>query len=371
MNSLDDKILSINLLERIINWISNGREIFKQYFTFHKLYFYESKQALRRVRNEFYIYKDKIQETIDTYPLNKNVVEEIENLISEAEKVRAPSKLWPIIYLIELDIIKLYNLKKLLVYSHSVDGNLNILNENRQNKWREKLTEFNGLELEQIDVESFREVLSTVTFEINEAHRINNMTNELKQNLLKRFILMTVIIGALSWIFLYSIVKDPLIGYGIFIGMLGGFFSRVLSVQSLEFKPPAFSLISLYTYTQPFLGGIGALVLYLVLISPLGPQIISGDTFYLSPEQTKIYFGATIQSNSNVLGMFWPSLANSTSAAEIIINRYPKPGLFLLLSFFAGFSERWLLGTLETIVGKKLQKESNNQECLPKAKEKL
>ena len=52
-----------------------------------------------------------------------------------------------------------------------------------------------------------------------------------------------------------------------------------------------------------------------------------------------------------------------------MLPQYPRPILFLLLAFLAGFSERWLPGTLNTIIGEKLQHAS--EEKKPTATERL
>ncbi|MCK9211891.1 MAG: hypothetical protein M0P61_13710 [Ignavibacteriaceae bacterium] len=343
--------------ERAKYWTADKSAAFSRFFTFRKHYYLEAQQAFRKTESEYNVLKSIIESKQTQTPEEKDTIIEIDKLICEARTQMTYAELWPYIHLIELHLLRLYDLTSLLSYLSIVRNNLYILKVEDKTEWEKKLAEFDTItDTSKIDTEYLRKLLYTITSEINEARRINFMTNDLKHDLMKRFIRITVIIGLFAWLFTYMIVRDPLVHYAIVIGVLGGFFSRILAIQTLEFKPPAFSLLSLYTYTQPLLGGIGALILYLILISPIGPEVISGNTFYLSQEQTAKYFQATITYKPKVFGMPLPMIVTDSTSASIVIHQYPKPGLFLLLAFLAGFSERWLLGTLETIVGKKLQK---------------
>lgn len=357
----EDKKISV----KIMTWINKMGERFSRILTFRRHYYLEAQQAFRKVVSEYNVIKSIVNAKQNQTPEDTDTIHEIDSLICEATKQETYSQLWPYIHLIELQLIRLYDYKSLLSYRITVLNNLNALKEADKNRWEKELS---SLE-EKPDEEYLKRILYKVTSEINEAQRINFMTNDLKRDLMKRFIRITLIIGLLAWVLTFMIVRDSLVHYAIVIGLMGGFFSKILSIQTLEFKPPAFALISLYTYTQPLLGGLGALVLYLILISPIGPEVISGDTFYLDSLQTQHYFQSTIDYKPTIFGIPIPMIIPNKYAASIVIERYPKPGLFLLLSFLAGFSERWLLGTLESIVGKKLKKEetqSDKKEVKPK-----
>jgi len=354
--------------EKFKNWITDKTAAFSRFFTFRKHYYLEAQQAFRKAESEFYVLKSIVTKKDNITNEEADTIIEIEKLIGEAHKQITYAELWPYIHLIELHLIRLYDKNSLLSYLSIVRNNLYSLNEADRKEWEAKLNPFvSCTEESKMDTDCLRRILYTITSEINEVRRISFMTSDLKRDLMKRFIRITVVIGVLAWIFIYSILRDPLVHYAVIIGVLGGFFSRILSIQTLEFKPPAFALLSLYTYTQPLLGGIGALLLYILLISPLGPELISTNTFYLQPSETTAYIDALVKKDtSTFLGNRIPLIVPDTSTAKIVINNYPKPGLFLILAFIAGFSERWLLGTIDNIVGAKLKKK---EEAKPKPEE--
>jgi len=345
-----------SVYERAKRWVVEKSAAFSRFFTFRKHYYLEAQQAFRKVESEFSVLKSVVYAKEVQTPEALDTIREVDKLIEEARGQMTYAEFWPYIHLIELHLINLYDLKELIAKLSIVRNNLYVLKDGDKVEWEKRLSEFDAAEPSKIDTEFLLKILYTVTSEINEERRTRFMTNDLKHDLMKRLIRITVIIGVLAWMFTFMIVRDNLVHYAVIVGVLGGFFSRILSTQSLEFKPPAFALLSLYTYTQPLLGGIGALILYLILISPIGPGVISGDTFYLTPADTRIYVDSLVTNHPDVLGIPFPLIASDSTSAKIVIHQYPKPGLFLLLAFLAGFSERWLLGTLETIVGKKLQK---------------
>lgn len=330
-----------------------------RFFNIKQIYYLDAHQAFRKIVSEYAVIHSVIlaKETISAE--EHDAVIEIDLVIEEAKKIKSYEELWPFIHLIEFQILKLYDVKMLLSQLIIMRNNLYLLDEEDRKRWDVVLTKFDNIaDGGAIDEAYFRSVIYTLTAEIQEARRLNFMTTDLKQSLMKRFFWITLATGILAWSFAYAIIRDPLVHYAIIFGVLGGFFSRVLSLRNLEFKPAAFSLLALYTYIQPLFGGIGALILYLILISPVGPQVISGDTFYLSTAETHEYIKTKLSDSTTIMSWNVPSLIKDTTqiSTSKVISQYPKPGLFLLLAFLAGFSERWLLGTLETIVGKKLQK---------------
>lgn len=330
-----------------------------RFFNIKQIYYLDAHQAFRKIVSEYAVIHSVIlaKETISAE--EHDAVIEIDLVIEEAKKIKSYEELWPFIHLIEFQILKLYDVKMLLSQLIIMRNNLYLLDEEDRKRWDVVLTKFDNIaDGGAIDEAYFRSVIYTLTAEIQEARRLNFMTTDLKQSLMKRFFWITLATGILAWSFAYAIIRDPLVHYAIIFGVLGGFFSRVLSLRNLEFKPAAFSLLALYTYIQPLFGGIGALILYLILISPVGSQVISGDTFYLSTAETHEYIKTKLSDSTTIMSWNVPSLIKDTTqiSTSKVISQYPKPGLFLLLAFLAGFSERWLLGTLETIVGKKLQK---------------
>lgn len=330
-----------------------------RFFNIKQIYYLDAYQAYRKIVSEYAVIHSVIMAKTTITAEEHDAVIEIDQLIREAKKIKSYEELWPIIHLIEFQILRLYDLKTLFSRLIIICNNLYMLDEEDRKRWDVVLKKFDNIaDGGAVDEAYFRSVIYTLTAEIQEARRLNFMTTDLKQSLMKRFFWITLATGILAWVFAYAIIRDPLVHYAVIFGVLGGFFSRVLSLRNLEFKPAAFSLLALYTYIQPLFGGIGALILYLILISPVGPHVISGDTFYLSDTETHNYIIAKISDTTTVMDMKIPALIKDTSliSTSKLISQYPKPGMFLLLAFLAGFSERWLLGTLETIVGKKLQK---------------
>jgi hypothetical protein len=333
-----------------------------RFFNIRQIYYLDAKQAHRRILSEYAVLHSIVLAKPKISAEEHDAIEEIEKLISEAKKITQYEELWPYIHLIELQVLRLYDIKALYSQLTLIRNNLFLLNAEDKQRWEAILAQFDDF-TKPVDEPYFRSVIYTITSEIQEARRLNYMTNDLKRALMKRFFWITLLIGVLAWAFAFSIIRDTLVHYAVIFGLLGGFFSRVLSIRNLEFKPPAFSLLALYTYIQPLFGGIGAIILYVLLISPIGPSVISGDTFYLSPEETHTYIVDKLTDKTTLTKYQLPSLITDTKieSTSKIISQYPKPGLFLLLSFLAGFSERWLLGTLDTIVGKKLQKNGDSQ----------
>ncbi|MFA6979344.1 MAG: hypothetical protein WC209_08485 [Ignavibacteriaceae bacterium] len=330
-----------------------------RFFNIKQIYYLDAHQAFRKIVSEYAVIHSVIlaKETISAE--EHDAVKEIDLVIEEAKKLKSYEELWPLIHLIEFQILRLYDLKTLFSRLVIIRNNLYLLDVEDRKRWEVVLVKFDNVaEGGAVDEAYFRSVIYSLTAEIQEARRLNFMTTDLKQSLMKRFFWITLATGILAWTFAYAIIRDPLVHYAVIFGVLGGFFSRVLSLRNLEFKPAAFSLLALYTYIQPLFGGIGALILYLILISPVGPQVISGNTFYLSEIETHEYIKTKLSDSTTIMNWNIPSLIKDTTqiSTSKVISQYPKPGLFMLLAFLAGFSERWLLGTLETIVGKKLQK---------------
>ncbi|MFA6596929.1 MAG: hypothetical protein WCS69_04335 [Ignavibacteriaceae bacterium] len=337
---------------------------FLRFFNIKQIYYLDAHQAYRKILSEYAVIHSVILAKEKISAEEHDTIQEIDLIIAEANRINHYEELWPFIHLIELQILRLYDLKALLSHLIIIRNNLYVLDEEDRKRWEPVLTKFDVADNAQpLDENYFRNVIYSVTAEIQEARRLNFMTTDLKHALMKRFFWITLGVGILAWGFAFAIIRDPLVHYAVIFGLLGGFFSRVLALKSLEFKPAAFSLLALYTYIQPLLGGVGALILYLILISPLGPQVISGDTFYLSDTETHNYIVAKISDSTTVMSWKVPALIRDTSliSTSKVISQYPKPGMFLLLAFLAGFSERWLLGTLETIVGKKLQKDGDGK----------
>jgi hypothetical protein len=337
---------------------------FLRFFNIRQIYYLDAQQAFRKILSEYAVVHSVISAKEKISAEEHDAMKEIDLLIDEAKRINHYEELWPFIHLIELQILRLYDLKTLFSQFIIVRNNLYMLDEEDRKRWEEVLSKFdnvtNGVN---IDEGFFRSVMYSVTAEIQEVRRLNYMTTDLKRSLMKRFFWITLGIGMLAWIFAYAIIRDPLVHYAVIFGVLGGFFSRILSIRNLEFKPAAFSLLAMYTYIQPLFGGIGALILYILLISPIGPQVISDDTFYLNDAETHKYIITKLADTTTIMTWKLPALIKDTSfvSTSKVILQYPKPGLFLVLAFLAGFSERWLLGTLETIVGKKLQKQDDAQ----------
>jgi hypothetical protein len=347
----------------------------------------QAQEAYRKLKSEFAVLHSTLTETGRTLtPEEDDAIKEIQKLINEAENATHYIRLWSYIYMIELQLIHLYDENRLTAQLIIIRNNLYILDPDDKKQWENTLEQFKPDAKTKIgNLPYFRSTLYYVLEEIQRARRLNYLTTDLKRALIKKFWWFTMGIGAVALLCSYLLVRDSLVFYAAIFGILGGFISRLLSVNQLEFKPPAFSLVAMYNYIQPLFGGIGALILYLILISPVGPQVISTDTFYMNKEETRQYIGSklfaamevdSIAADTILTGTarrdtmhtdslhtqqqtkpHWPkwTLVSDTSQITTILPHYPKPSLFLLLAFLAGFSERWLLGTLETIVGKKLQ----------------
>jgi hypothetical protein len=441
-------------------WLKNLPVCISYILTFRNYYYIEVMQALKKVESEYKTMQNIPHSPAFQFETLTAIGNAIEKLICDAEKEKNYSKIWPIVHQIELLLIKLYDDNMLTAHLSTVRNNLYVLEEKDQKLWESKLNEFENLNTplvektvekvtrkdeatvtekvtyktkaktddtektaaaakdetasekqkkNDIKIELLRALLYTITAAINEARRVEYMTNDLKRVLLRRIMWCTIICGIVSWVFAFSLIRDPLVNYAILLGLLGGFFSRLYSTTSLNFKPPAFSLLAQYSYVQPIIGGIGAVIMYFILLSPVGTEIIN-DSLYLSEAQTKQYimdkFVADKQDTSWTKKYLPPfrvhtfisvdikdttakkgTLLNQTSSAKQkpklskksnaktvtipkpntdttsvdttkivsnpLITKYPKPFLLLILAFLAGFSEKFFMGTVNKIVGSK------------------
>jgi hypothetical protein len=442
--------------EKYLRWFGNLTAYISYFFTFRNYYYIEVMQALKKVESEFRILKtlsspegngNKTKRINDTDEERPKIEGTVETLICKAQKEKNYSKLWPLVHQIELLLVKLYNENMLIAYVGIVKNNLFVLDEKDQKLWESKLKEYEDLfslvvqnnnqnnsgvnipnansepgeepepeeDIAEDDVqkdvdnriEQLRALLYTITAEINETRRVEYMTNDLKRVLLRRVMWCTVLCGFLAWIFAYSLIRDPLVNYAILLGLLGGFFSRLYSTKDLNFKPPAFSLLAQYTYVQPLIGAIGAVIMYFILLSPLGTELIN-DSMYLDAKQTNNYIvekytadkknlfwldnflppfkvntfisvkdslikdtcnkkqndttkpkPETPKKTKNKIAAATPPKADSIKIDTIkvvsnhLITKYPKPLLLLILSFLAGFSEKFFMGTVNKIIGSK------------------
>ncbi|MCX6120110.1 MAG: hypothetical protein NTX44_00620 [Ignavibacteriales bacterium] len=358
------------------------------------MYNIEAEQAYRKLKSEFTVLSSIVQDRSQKTAEDHDALEEIKTLIAEADSLKHYTDLWPFINNIKLQMTHLLDTNDLISRLHIAQNNLYLLDASDKKQWEDVLAQFKQDSTPStnitpsINTAYLRSTLYALTTKLQEARRLNYLTIDMKRALIKRILVITILIGAVSTLFAFYLVHDPLVIYAVAFGILGGFVSKMLSLDKLEFKPSAFSLVALYTYIQPLFGGLGALILYIILISPIGPQVFfNSETFYLSKAETKQYVISKLMTSEVDSVMFKRmdslrvdstqtlrksipykqryALISDTSQIYNFIPQYPKPSLFLLLAFLAGFSERWLLGTLETIVGKKLQQQAQAEKGTP------
>jgi hypothetical protein len=319
----------------------------------------EAEQRFEQVSSEFVVLKSVIEKKEHPATAEEHdTILEISRLIAAAQMDASSNyaEMWSTITSIDNLMINLLDAEGLIALAVKLKNNMYLLHEVDRKEWEKHLDvilQANHAPKE-TEVREIRRVLKTLGGEISEARRVNYMTTELKRSLMFRFMIVTILFGGIVSILTYCLFGDPLVFEAVIFGVLGGFFSRVIAMKDLEFKPPAFPLIALYTYVQPLLGGVGALVLYLVMVSPVSREVFNTETFYLDSTKTQAYIQSLKEHPASI-----PFVHVDSSSVNRFVSataNYPKPVLLLLLAFLAGFSERWFLGTIETIIGKKLQK---------------
>lgn len=321
-------------------------------FGMRKYYVMEVKQRLQQLTTEFEIIKAHVEgkESLQISTEEKYIIERVKSLLGEAENQKDYKNTWAMIGDIELMLISLMDIASLRSAANKLQSDLYLLHEEDRKLWVDSLNQIVKNE-PPLEVGSIRAILRTITLKIAEARRTEFMTVYLKRALLTRFILVTIVIGGLVATLFAVLLQDINIWVAISVGTLGGFFSRVLALRDLNYKPAAYPIMALYNYVQALLGGIGALVLYIILISPLGSEVIS-DKFYVPSKSVE-----TWRTPNPKIGPLTVPFVDSTNVNFFRRSvQFPQPSMLIVLSFFAGFSERWLLGTLENIVGKKLAK---------------
>jgi hypothetical protein len=339
-------------ITRIASWVFGLLRLFFLFFRLKRWYVLGSRQALEQVRTEFRLLKSAIM----ARPLpgikqeEKDAIELIESLFPAASDQLDDDDYWARIGEIELAMITLMDLNALVSYSVKLKNNIYVLHESDRPEWTKRLDEFLK-DPKAMDLEAARALVHALTAEISRSRQEEYLTTCLKGALLTRFLIITIILGLAVATMFYAVLHDILVFYALVLGTLGGFFSRVLALKDLDYKAPAFRVMSQYNYVQASLGGISALVLYILLISPVGAKVLNNEVFYL--DSTTVSFWT----EPMAFGPWKISLVDSATMVRVQRSvKHPLPSAFILLAFLAGFSERWLLGTLENIVGKKLQK---------------
>jgi|GEM_PF-2764655 len=333
-------------------WILTLLWRFLLFFRLKRYYILESAQALQQVKTEFLLLKSAIESRNppDIRKEERDAIALIESRLAAADEQLDDDAYWGLVGQIELAMITLMDRNALTSYSVKVKNNIYVLHESDRTEWTNRLNEFLQ-DPKKADLEAARALVKALTGEISRARQEEYLTMCLKGALLTRFLVITIILGLAVAAMFYVVLHDILVFYALMLGTLGGFFSRVLALKDLDYKAPAFRVMSQYNYVQASLGGISALVLYILLISPVGAKVLNTEVFFSDSS------AVTVWKEPPALGPWKISLVDSATMVRMQKSvNHPLPSAFILLAFLAGFSERWLLGTLEGIIGKKLQK---------------
>jgi len=333
-------------------WVLKLLWRFLLFFRLKRYYIMESDQVLQQVKTEFLLLKSAIESRNppDIRKEERDAIVLIETRLAAAAEQHDRDTYWAIVGEIELAMITLMDLNALASYSVKVKNNIYVLHESDRPEWANRLDEFLK-DPKKAELEAARALVKALTAEISRARQEEYLTTCLKGALLTRFLIITILLGLVVATMFYVVLHDILVFYALVLGTLGGFFSRVLALKDFDYKAPAFRVMSQYNYVQASLGGISALVLYILLISPVGAKVLNNDVFFSDST------AATVWKEPPALGPWKFSLVDSVTMVRMQKSvNHPLPSAFILLAFLAGFSERWLLGTLEGIIGKKLQK---------------
>jgi len=321
-------------------------------FNIKKYYQQEAEQRLSQVNSDYAVIKSA---SINRTKEQEDAINEIDRLCQDAE-TKSYTQIWSRINQIEQLMVLLFDNIALYPLAIKLKNNTYLLHETDRVEWDKQVEKIiqPGPTIDPAKDNEIRSLLRRLSAEIAEARRVNFMTTELKRALLGRFLFLTLFSGVIVALVFCFVLGYPSVLEAVLLGVLGGFFSRILAIKDLDYKPPAFTLMAMYNYVQASLGGIGALVLYIILISPLGPEVLSEKIFYSADTTvTAPSHNPVVNDSSSV---FLTKDTTKIQRPRTPTGKMPNPSAVYLLSFLAGFSERWLLGTLEGIIGKKLAK---------------